>query len=234
MAERSPVAIDYFGNSRFPRLRQIASRASFRARKRMFDRLLTSCNPKPTDKVLDIGATPDESLPESNYFERLYPFPDRVVVTSVEDASNIEQNFPGVTFVRTEGVTLPFPDRSFDIVFCSAVLEHVGDRNAQREFLREILRVGRSFFLTTPNRWFPIDFHTLLPFVHWLPEGARQSLLRRMGMDFWADTDNLNLVSRRDLYALVPTGATVNVDSLKLLGIPSNLIAIGGPAPAPR
>jgi hypothetical protein len=34
----------------------------------------------------------------------------------------------------------------------------------------EALRVARRAFVTTPNRWFPIEVHTLLPLVHWLPE----------------------------------------------------------------
>ena len=33
----------------------------------------------------------------------------------------------------------------------------------------EIIRVGRKWFVTTPNRWYPFEFHMRLPFVTWLP-----------------------------------------------------------------
>ena len=64
----------------------------------------------------------------------------------------------------------PFDDGSFDVVFSNAVIEHVGDRERQGQLVREALRVGRRVFLTTPNRWFPVEVHTRLPFVHWLPD----------------------------------------------------------------
>jgi hypothetical protein len=32
------------------------------------------------------------------------------------------------------------------------------------------LRVGRRAFITTPNRAFPVEVHTRLPLVHWLPD----------------------------------------------------------------
>jgi hypothetical protein len=39
-------------------------------------------------------------------------------------------------------------------------------------------------FVTTPNRFFPLDPHTLLPLVHWLPEGERRRrLLRARGFE---------------------------------------------------
>ena len=38
--------------------------------------------------------------------------------------------------------------------------------------MREAVRVGRRVFLTTPNRWFPVEVHTRLPLVHWLPSAA--------------------------------------------------------------
>ena len=50
------------------------------------------------------------------------------------------------------------------------MIEHVGGREEQRRFVAEALRVARRAFVTTPNRWFPLEVHTRLPLVHWLPE----------------------------------------------------------------
>jgi ubiquinone/menaquinone biosynthesis C-methylase UbiE len=105
--------------------------------------------------------------------------------------------------LRGDGRRLPFADRSFDLVHSSAVLEHVGSRAAQRDFLRELLRVARrAVFVTTPNRWFPVEFHSVLPLVHWLPPPAFRAILRRLGHDELADERNLNLLGARDLAAL--------------------------------
>ena len=42
----------------------------------------------------------------------------------------------------------------------------------QQRFVDESLRVAPRAFVTTPNRWFPIEVHTRLPLVHWLPEAV--------------------------------------------------------------
>src|SRR5687768_2603676 len=91
---------------------------------------------------------------------------------------------------------LPFPDAFFDIVYCSSVIEHVTvpksevwtlrsgkefrERSLihQREFAREIQRVGRQFFVQTPYRWFVVEAHSWLPFAGWLPRRALLPVLR--------------------------------------------------------
>ena len=52
------------------------------------------------------------------------------------------------------------------------MIEHVGGEEEQRRFVAEALRVGRRAFITTPNRWFPVEVHTRLPLVHWLPDAV--------------------------------------------------------------
>ena len=53
------------------------------------------------------------------------------------------------------------------------MIEHVGGRDRQRQLVSEAIRVGRRVFITTPNRRFPIEVHTRLPLVHWLPDALR-------------------------------------------------------------
>ena len=80
--------------------------------------------------------------------------------------------------VRADGRELPFADGAFDLGFSNAVVEHVaGGRDGQRRFVHELCRVARRVFVTTPNRWFPLEVHTLLPFVHWLPARARERVI---------------------------------------------------------
>jgi 2-polyprenyl-3-methyl-5-hydroxy-6-metoxy-1,4-benzoquinol methylase len=63
----------------------------------------------------------------------------------------------------------PSAARSFDIVFSNSVIEHVGDAESQQQFAHEIARVGRAYWVQTPNRRFPVEPHLLTPFLHFLP-----------------------------------------------------------------
>lgn len=221
----SPPAVDYFF-LHHP-LRRIASRVSHHVRREIFARFLDIIQPDAETRILDVGVTPDQDLPESNFFEALYPYKHRIVATGIEDASFLEEQYPGLSFIQTDGKTLPFADEEFDCVFCSAVLEHVGSTRQQQEFVAELVRVARSFFVTTPNRQYPIEFHTFLPVIHWLPKPVHQAVLRKLGMQFWASTQNLNLLTPGSLLRLFPRQTPVNLIRVYLAGFPSNLIAFG-------
>lgn len=226
MAEpATDVAIDYF-SSEHP-LRGVTTRVALRARRKMYRRFADVLPPDPGDRVVDIGVTPDRALADSNFFEALYPWPHRVTATSIEDASFLEELHPGLRFVQTGSQSLPFPSRHFDVAFCSAVLEHVGDRAAQSAFVAEMCRVARRFFLTTPDRRFPVEVHTFLPFVHWLPQRRHQAVLRTLRMPFWAATDNLNLCTPSVVASLFPAGTRLHIESNRTAGLPSNIIAWG-------
>lgn len=220
-----PETIDYFSSSH--PLRGLATRVALRARTAMYEDFMAWAVPSPTDRIIDVGVTPDRSLADSNFFEALYPYPTQITATSIEDASFLEVDHPGVRFVQTDGTTLPFPDGAFDVAFCSAVLEHVGGEAAQRQFLAEVVRVSRRCYVTTPNRWFPIEVHTFLPLLHWLPKSVHRRLLRLLRMPFWAEETNLNLVGADEFAARFPPGVRVEVQRRRLLGFTSNLVARG-------
>jgi SAM-dependent methyltransferase len=223
--DKKSDAVDYFFLSH--PLRVFASKISLHARRAMFDMFMDIMKPTPLTFIVDVGITPDTRLSESNFFENYYPYRHRIVATSIEDASHITKTSPGVQFVQTPGNVIPFCDNAFDIVFCSAVLEHVGNNQAQRNFIKELLRISNRFFITTPNRLFPFEFHTFLPLIHWFPKPYHQSLLRAVGMKFWAQTKNLNLLTTSSLTDLFPENIDVNIGYYHLMGIPSNIIAFG-------
>lgn len=204
----------------------LSDRVATHARRAMFNRFI-SAGVKPSDTILDVGATSDDELEASNYLESWYPYKERITACGIDDASSLELKFPGVRFRKVDGKTLPFLDAEFDVVHASAVLEHVGSRERQRTFIAELVRVARRMvFLTTPNRWFPIEFHTALPLVHWLPAGMFRRVLRALGHDVLSREENLNLLGARDVRDLCSDVSVYSVDisCIKLVGWPSNLL----------
>jgi SAM-dependent methyltransferase len=186
-------------------------------------------SPAGDDDILDVGVTDDRLHDHSNYLEVWYPHKSRLTAAGLENASFLEDLYPGVRFVQADALNLPFCDASYDYVHSSAVIEHVGSHRKQTQLLRELWRVARrGIFVTTPNRWFPIEFHTVLPLVHYLPPAAFRAVLRRLGRDFFADEANLNLMSHASLADAARSGGIKNfrVDSVSLAGWPSNLLLI--------
>jgi SAM-dependent methyltransferase len=205
-----------------------ASRVSLHVRRKMFRVFMELMRPRPEATVLDVGVTSDARYQESNYFEQMYPYPHHITCVGTEDGSHLAQRYPGLSYRQVQaGEPLPFHDAEFDVVFSNAVLEHVGSRAAQAAFVRELCRVGKSFFITTPNRWFPFEHHTGLPLLHYLPPSVFRALLRRTKYQHWAEESNLNILTARELAALFPVDTAVDVHSVRLLGVPSNLVAFG-------
>ena len=196
----------------------------------MFSRFLSETGVTATDTILDVGATADRSYASSNYLEQWYPYKHAITAVGLDDATFLEQLYPGVQFIRATGLNFPFKDRAFDVVHSSAVLEHVGSAENQASLVLECCRVARSrVFFTTPNRWFPIEFHTVLPLVHWLPKRMFRSLMRTSGFDFFAEESNLNLLAKAYLQTIATHVKcfTFKISSISLGGWPSNLLLVG-------
>jgi len=201
-----------------------------RVRAKLYRDFVGQCMVSPADTILDVGVTSDQSYSSSNYLEVLHPSKDKITACGIDDAKFLEQLYPGVKFVFGNGLDLPFDNRSFDFVHSSAVLEHVGSYANQSRFVGECARVARKgFFLTTPNRWFPVEFHTQLPLVHWLPKRQARTLFKVLGYAFFADEANLNLMTRSELKAIAQkvSDYRISVRARRLCGWPSNLLMIG-------
>jgi ubiquinone/menaquinone biosynthesis C-methylase UbiE len=94
---------------------------------------------------------------------------------------NVDANIGRGEFklVIGDGRHAPFEDKSFELAFSNSVIEHMELCEDQKQFAREMMRVGRSVYCQTPNRWFPIEPHVMTPFVHWLPKKMRTRWLYR-------------------------------------------------------
>ena len=195
-------------------LRRVASRVSMRSRRRKLDLLLELLQPGPDTTVVDVGVTdaPFGEGSTDNFFEALYPWPERITGVGHTELDRFAAAFPQVRAVRADGRELPFADGAFDLGFSNAVVEHIaGGREGQRRFVHELCRVSGRVFVTTPNRWFPLEVHTLLPFVHWLPAGARERLI--------PFDDVLDPLGPKELASLFPYSVRVINSGMTLIAV---------------
>jgi hypothetical protein len=196
-----------------------------RSRRHRFERFMAEMRPTEQDTVLDVGVT-DTRWRTGNFFEAWYPWPARITAVGVGSMPAFEQAFPSVAFVIADGRGLPFADGAFDIGFSNAVVEHVGSRDDQRRFVGELVRTCRQVYVATPNAGFPLDPHTLLPFIHWLPRQRRDAVLRRLGQRRWASEEALNPLGAREFLELFPADCRVRLVRQRVAGLTTVLIAI--------
>jgi hypothetical protein len=183
--------------------------------------------PGSTDRILDVGVN-DTAWRSSNFLEASYDWPAQITAVGLEPMPTFQKLFPTVRFVVADGRDLPFEDGEFDIGFSNAVVEHVGRFEDRRRFVGELVRTCRRVFVATPNAGFPIDPHTLLPFVHWLPRSVRHPVLRATGQGRWASEGALHPIGAAELRSLFPEATAVRLVQQKVMGLSTVLIAIAG------
>jgi Methyltransferase domain len=111
-----------------------------------------------------------------------------------------------------------FGDHSVDIVFSNSVIEHLFTFEKQRRMASEIQRVGKAFWVQTPNFWFPMEPHFHFIGWQWLPVSVRTSILQRRACGWRGPcpdpagarrlVEEIRLLTRSDMQALFP-GATI-------------------------
>jgi len=206
-------------------------RLARRARNDLFEAFVRELRPDHATTVLDVGVSVVEDNPAvSNVLEQRYPWPNNLTMLGIHDGAFLEEKFPGTRYVRYDPRSpFPFSDRQFDVCYCNAVIEHVGLEHDRRRFLDELLRVGRRVYLTTPNRWYPVEFHKMIPFLHWLPQRWYRAILRASGDEFYGRAENLDLLSRQGLERLLrETGVPYRILPYRFMGLVSNWIIIAG------
>lgn len=129
---------------------------------------------------------------------------NRLVACGVEDLTNLRAKYKKSIFVYGNGLTLPFESNAFDIAYSNAVIEHVFPVNERLNFVKEMLRVAKCVFITTPNKWFPIEVHSRLPFVHWMPASLNNKILKLVGLSQLSRGSYFEPLNIRDLSLCFP------------------------------
>lgn len=139
---------------------------------KFFISLLERVKSDKTIQVLDVGGT-------ESYWERMN-FTDNknIIVTllNLEKGLTKNNNFKSIKGDACDMSS--FKDKQFDIVFSNSVIEHLFTFDNQKKMATEIMRIGKAYYVQTPNYFFPIEPHWLFPFFQFLPFKIRVFLTK--------------------------------------------------------
>ena len=178
--------------------------------------------------ILDIGTTSDTENISSNFI--------------IKNLKNVK-NFYSIS---DQLITLPFFKKKLqksiienfseyeienfksDLVVSNATIEHVGNYNNQKAMVSNMIKLSKKMvIISTPYRYHPLEFHTKIPFIHWLPKKIHRMILKKFNLVFYSKEENLNLLSRSDLSSFIKNEKIKSeFKYIKFLFLRSNLIFI--------
>ena len=179
--------------------------------------------------ILDIGTTADTSKSSNVIVKSLKNFK---VYKSILD-QKITSNF----FLKTlqKSITKELSSNEFnvyrsDVVISNATIEHVGSYQKQLKMIENIVKLTKKIFIiVTPNRMHPIEFHSQIPFIHWLPKKLHRKILSIVGLSYLSKEKNLNLLKTSNIVNLMKkfNNTEYEIKYVKFLLLKSNIILIG-------
>ena len=199
-------------------------------RMEMFKLVSKKINISKISDLLDIGTTNDSKLSSSNFFCRMF---DKIS----KHKSISDQKINNSRFIKClrKSITSNFSKKEInnlksDLVISSAVIEHVGNFNNQINKVRNMIKLSKKYIIiTTPNRFFPVEVHTKLPLIHWLPKKIFRKILLFLHMDYFAKEKNLNLLSIIELKRILDNFSreiSYKIYTIHFLGFVSNFLVI--------
>jgi hypothetical protein len=199
-----------------------------RARRfRQFE-LLAASMPLPL-RILDVGGTND-------FWEKRGWVGRRdvqIFSLNLVPEKQLHENVKPLTGNATD--LSQFGDASFDIAFSNSVIEHLFTFESQRRMATEIQRVGKAFWVQTPNFWFPMEPHFQVPGWQWMPLDLRIAIIQRWRCGWrgpCADrtaarklVEEVRLLTRNTLTTLFPGAALIPE---RFCGLVKSWTVVGG------
>ena len=178
--------------------------------------------------VLDIGTTSDNINASSNLIIK-----NLKNIKNLYSISDQKVNLPHFDKTLQKSITESFSQNEInefksDLVISNATIEHVGNKENQKKMIDNMIKFSRKLFIIiTPNKFHPLDFHTKIPFIHWLPKIIHKKILKMLNLSFYAKEENLNLLSKSDILNLINKDEMeYEFKFIRLMFFKSNLIFI--------
>lgn len=202
-----------------------------RMRKRRFNFFLSLVDglERPL-RILDVGGT--QQFWDMMGSERL----DGVHVTllNLQAEKTSTSRFEGVAGDARD--LRRYLDSSFDVVFSNSVIEHLGPGfSDQQRMANEVKRVGKRYFVQTPNRYFPLEPHFLVPGFQFFSMELRAWLVSHFNVGWYhripdrararAEVESVSLLSEKDVRRLFPAA---RIYREKVLGLTKSIVAYYG------
>lgn len=177
-------------------------------------------------RILDVGGT--------EQFWKMFAESDDKLITLLNlEAASV--SLSNCVSVEGDACHLDFTDGSFDVVFSNSVIEHVGGYEDQAQMAKEACRVGKRYFVQTPNKYFPIEPHFVFPFYQFLPFSLRVWLLQNFNLGWFQKTpskfdaeqivSSIRLIDKREFSRLFPEA---KIYEEKIFGLTKSFVAYSG------
>lgn len=201
--------------------------AQFRRKRFAFFQSLLSRLQRPVH-ILDIGGT-------EAYWKMMRLNADDQVFITLLNLTKDNVTLPYLTSITGDARRVQAEDYSFDIVFSNSVIEHVGTYQDQLLMAKEVCRLGKCYFIQTPNKYFPLEPHFLFPFFQFLPVGLRIWLLQNFDLGWFPKTpdtrkareivESIHLLAKAEFSRLFPNAA---IYEERAFGMTKSFVAYGG------
>lgn len=214
---------DLFSSSENPN--SLGAKFRNRRRKDFEDLFFANFSKNEPIHILDVGGT-------SMFWEgsRLLSLPNLHITTL--NLQLIPSDHPKIISVTGDATGMPeYANGSVDLVFSNSVIEHLYTLDNQMKMANEVMRVGKKYFVQTPNRNFPIEAHYALPYAQYWPKGILLDVLTKTKlsrMQKWNPVyaqqylDEIRLLDEKEMKTLFP-GASIYRE--KTLGMVKSITA---------
>ena len=168
-------------------------------------KLMFGKNNNKRTKILDFGVSNSANF-DSNPFVK-YFLKNRykqIYGCGLDNELEIKKKYKGLRYKKIKtNQKLPYKNNFFSYSTSHAVFEHLGNFNKKKFYLSELLRVSKKVFISIPNRYFPIEHHSNIPFLGYLPPKLIYRILIYLGFDIFKNEKSLTFNSINDFHLII-------------------------------
>ncbi len=159
-------------------------------------------------KIVDIGG-------KFYHWKSSAEFLENIELTLINVEKETETLPENVNFIEADARNLEIiSDKQFDVAYSNSVIEHFSNFEDQVKVASNIRRIAKHYFVQTPNYYFPVEPHFLVPFFQMLPPGVKITLVKNFSLGWYEKqsddksaaelVNSIRLLNRKELIELFP------------------------------